>query len=31
MVNACGNADLIQVIANLKTKMKIDCVSDTQT
>ncbi len=25
----CGNADLIQVIANLKTKMKIDCVSDT--
>lgn len=25
----CGNADLVQIIANLKTKMKIDCVSDS--
>jgi len=24
----CGNADLIPIIANLKTKLKIDCVSD---
>ncbi len=26
----CGNADLIPIIANLKTKLKIDCVSDEQ-
>lgn len=26
----CGNADLIAIIANLKTKLKIDCISDTQ-
>lgn len=26
----CGNADLIPIIANLKTKLKIDCVSDAQ-
>lgn len=25
----CGNADLIPIIANLKTKLKIDCISDT--
>ena len=24
----CGNADLIPIIANLKTKLKIDCISD---
>jgi len=24
----CGNADLIAIIANLKTKLKIDCISD---
>ena len=26
----CGNADLIPIIANLKLKMKIDCISDGQ-
>ncbi len=26
----CGNADLIPIIANLKTKLKIDCIPDTQ-
>ncbi|MFH1062033.1 MAG: citramalate synthase, partial [Candidatus Omnitrophota bacterium] len=25
----CGNADLIPIIANLKIKLKIDCISDT--
>ena len=24
----CGNADLIPIIANLKTKLRIDCISD---
>jgi len=26
----CGNADLISIIANLKIKLKIDCVSNSQ-
>ena len=26
----CGNANLVSVIANLKLKMAIDCISDTQ-
>jgi len=26
----CGNADLIPIIANLKNKLKIDCLSDEQ-
>lgn len=26
----CGNADLIPIIANLKTKLKIDCIPDAQ-
>jgi 2-isopropylmalate synthase len=26
----CGNADLIPVIANLKIKLKIDCIADAQ-
>ena len=26
----CGNADLIPIIANLKIKLKIDCISDSE-
>jgi len=26
----CGNADLIPIIANLKVKLKVDCISDTK-
>jgi 2-isopropylmalate synthase len=28
--DGCGNADIISVIANLKLKMSIDCISDEQ-
>ncbi len=28
--DGCGNADMISVIANLKLKMSIDCISDEQ-